>query len=351
MNINFGSNNPCVHRILQNYDVHSRTVDRIEDAEYILLGETHTNVTHQELNSKLVQELYRPQDIILYECSSDEPVDVDQLPFLDIPYTRKGWDHPIIRKEIHKNFCKMRIVLMAANFLDENHATLEKVRSLIELYPQFQKTDDFLEETEKDFGGLSQDELDAVARVILYSVANEWIQFDYHHIFDTFTERNISLVEQLNENYFDGRRVFAVAGSLHYIPSKTLQGRNQECLARGQEILNEDLKTKKYVILNPKSQASIIWNSMSTVKKIIFVLTFIPQFMCSMVIEIVKIVKQVIQDRFRKYGVTSASVYGIEAELCRITDQYWKTTKLYAQSNSIRDKYSQQLYPNWNGYT
>lgn len=229
-----------------------QNVARLEDAQVILLGEIHDVMSQRVLNSMLIELLYQPQDIILVETAPELGSFSRQIASFVSGVNISGWDHPK-RIEDTISFQKrfLQLIHLAEN-IDENN-WLNWVGNVLRLYPQNIEMEEayFQQQIELDFGHYTKDEKPMVAKALISSIAIEWIDYIISWVDDTLIVRNLHMVHQIEDHYFEGRKVFVTAGKGHFFTDKRNDPVHQEAI----EKLHQGLRGMKFVILEPKESS------------------------------------------------------------------------------------------------
>lgn len=271
--------------IAKQFTVAFQNVSEFEQAEVVLLGETHNEPFHRVSNGMLLDAAYRPQDIVLVENVPGYASRSKQVSAVERDITIAGWDHPrrLEAESSHtQSFSTFLKVIENLCFKPISRSDwLIKLGDLIKCYPQYRPQEEayYRQEIEKEFGHYPKEEQTKIAELLICSISTEWLDFIYDYLDSTIPLRNECMIDQISSHSFSGRRVFVIAGNTHFTPPLKKELFVES--ARGLEILHSGLAGKKYVILQPKRNSKeesyiryIIkkkWSSYSQSEKVIAV--------------------------------------------------------------------------------
>ncbi|MBX7066336.1 MAG: hypothetical protein K1X28_03815 [Parachlamydiales bacterium] len=197
--------------VREHFEIVSKNVDHIHEAEVICLGETHETLSHMLRNAQLIDALGEPNDLILVEHDETRKERSDQARFVRKPIEVKGWD---------KRDPELMEELAAAYDINPNDVIMQIL-----------------------FGDKPTDRTEEVDAIL-------------QKIVDNLPERNESMCKTVEENSCPGRRIYVISGQGHLKPPTSLvkDGINLEGQKRAFDETLEYLKTKKYAILVPHDE-------------------------------------------------------------------------------------------------
>lgn len=260
----------------------------LNNVELFLFGEKHTKTSHSKFIGEVINQYYRPGDLILVEQRGDKPISVKtcgQLKYVRRRCLVKGWD-PLTRKdeifEVTKPVKLARKIQQSCrNFLDQfprkgkfSPKDLNNIEKAIdpfikEIEPHFGFFFDKTQEKEqirselrkiknlvhqgsvKNSEQLKNEILQALKP--LHAKANK---MKYHYmtregvkiVDETVGMRNAALAKAIQENCKPGRRVFVIAGALHLCISNTRNRKLQTNIG----LVKEAIKRHNFILATPK---------------------------------------------------------------------------------------------------
>jgi hypothetical protein len=221
----------------ENYRSVEKNVDHLDEAEVILLGETHTRQDHRKINAKLIDALSEPSDCLFVEDgeSSPHPEQSKQIQYIRKRLTTRGWDLDELKGLNVLIFAKMSRVFSLLFSLVALPATLAT-------------------------GSLP-------SAVIPWASANGILSITFFilgmkelkEINDQIIDRNRNLCKVIEKSIGADRRLFVIAGSGHFTPMSKINASvrilnlfyEDKSLKAYQETIDY-LKNKKFAILIPK---------------------------------------------------------------------------------------------------
>lgn len=271
--------------IAKHFTVVFQNVAEFEEAEVILLAESHNEPFHREWNAKLIDASIRPHDIVLVEYIPGMASFSGQVSKVKSNLTIDGWDHPCRLEDDrrrYKTFCRFLEAIEALLFKPDSHTNwLTEIGKLIKCYPQYRSWDKpfFQQEIKRDFGRYTKEEQPKIAEALICNIAIEWGDYFEAGVGATLASRNDHMVDQIAAHSFAGRRIYVIAGGRHLIDENNGLNPNWDAEAsRAITALREGLNGKKYIILdpirNPNDGSYALykfkekWNSYSTDERI-----------------------------------------------------------------------------------
>lgn len=234
---------------------------KLDSVNLILFAEKHTKHSHRKFIGEVINQFYRPGDIILVEQSDKEDLKMQncgQLKYVKRKCIVKGWD-PLQRKseifdatppaekkkELEEILAKFLIQFpKKKRFTNEDYQKIENSIDLLikDLTPYLKYFHSKREEIEKTIAALSSIKNLAKEKKILRrnqllketsnALERTFILADkmrYRHftpkgraiVRETVAERNAALAKAILENSQPGKRVFVIAGALHLVAARS----------------------------------------------------------------------------------------------------------------------------------
>lgn len=201
-----------VNRFISNhFDIYSKNVNDVCEAEVICLGEIHGTLSHMLRNGQLIDALATKDDLLLVERDDNIGGQSDQDKFVQSPIQIKGWDKrdPDLEYELTSSLgARATNAIGRLLFGDESRNGAEDTREL------FQK------------------------------------------VIDNLPDRNQHMCKVIANHLKPGRRIFVIAGKGHFLLPD--ENKKEDLNLEGQRIAVEEtldyLQTKKYAILVPHTQ-------------------------------------------------------------------------------------------------
>lgn len=252
--------------ISQNYYIKGGNigVDRIEEAELVFLGETHTDESHTYLNASVISKLFKPGDWILTEganrCSEKKSRHQGVQYLSKEKYFASGWDDiSPENNELSKRISK--IVSHLERGIAKKTTPKQALESLESAVNCFYKKEG-LEDLQNELLALKNEKIEKTLPKSYYALVKKIMAVADHHIdtslaADAF-RRNRSMIKAI-EHAFDQekQKVFVTAGQAHLYMDENKETRSILGQARVEmvSVLDSYLKKtdKKYIILSPKS--------------------------------------------------------------------------------------------------
>lgn len=255
----------------------------LENIDLFVFAEKHTKQSHRKFIAEIINQYYRPGDLILVEESNEKPIEQKecaQLKFVKPGCSVKGWD---ITKNLYKNTKPIQMfkelqslcTLFPDRFPKSKAFTKQQKEQIIKELPTLLKEIDphlsyFLDKKEKE--KLKKDAFEniktliengsvgkpvALKYVLLHQLATKEMQAkaekwkyrnatleDSRKVREARNQRDALLAKTIEENSAPGRRLFVIAGALHLAKSSKA--------SKNIEQVTKALKKHNFVLTVPR---------------------------------------------------------------------------------------------------
>lgn len=197
--------------IRDHFEIVSKNVDHVLEAEIICLGETHETLSHMLRNGQLIDAIGESDDLILVEHDDSQNCRSDQARYVQKPIEIRGWDK-------------------------RDPELMDELQALYEVNP-----------------------IDIIGQILFGDAPidrSEESDALFQRIIDGLPERNRHMCKTIDANFYPGRRIFVIAGQGHFRPPATMHkdGINLQSQQKAYDETLAYLKGKKYAILVPHTE-------------------------------------------------------------------------------------------------
>lgn len=226
--------------LAKHFTITHKNVEKIQDANIILIGKNGDYSPHIKVISRLIQSLFNPNDTVLLQEQNG-------------PYTACAphgtiiceWEDYKERALDNAEKAKLEKLFAVAKGVAISRLSdaewLEQMRTLVKLHPSYKEQ----KEAELAQDRFNTDDKELLLKVLINSLSCAWDRITPRNdSLESLKQRNISILRCIALS--KSQKTFVIADEKHFI-YRFMSGTNAAV-----DIVHNSLRDKKYMILKPK---------------------------------------------------------------------------------------------------